>query len=217
MTSSDPSARYRQLRDEFWRGVGRAGDTSGPLGDVDEPSLWPDGASSYRRVTTAHAGIVATDGLSNPGTADDPGRAPGPGIELYVESVELTDRDADAGRWLVAALEECAGAVAGAAATVADALAEHELLSLEVTGADAPPEWVADGRLGVLLGIRLPGRSTGYDVDGVRVHVLSVTPLRPDELAVVADEGPQGRRRVAEALVSSGWYSYADTERPSVL
>ncbi len=217
MTSSDQRDRCRELRDEFWRGIGEPGDHRGPLGDVDEPSLWPDAASSYRQVTTAHAGVMTTDGLSNPATGDLPGAAPGLGLELYVESVELTVDDPDAGRWLVAALEECAGAVAGAAATVADALAEHELLSLEVSGADAPPEWVSDDRLGVLLGITLPGRPTGYDVDGARVHALSVTPLRPDELAVIAEEGAPGRRRVAEALVSSGWYSYADAERPSVL
>lgn len=217
MTSSDQRDRCRQLRDEFWRDVGEPGDRRGPLDDVDEPSLWPDGTSSYRQVTTAHAGVVSTDGLSNPTAGDVPGDAPGLGLELYVESVELTDDDPGAGRWLVSALEECAGAIVGAAATVADALAEHELLSLEVSGAGAPPGWVSDGRLGVLLGIRLPGRSTGYDVDGVRVHALSVTPLRPDELAVIADEGPPGRRRVAEALVSSGWYSYADAERSSVL
>ncbi|WP_277453676.1 hypothetical protein [Janibacter sp. DB-40] len=212
-TSSDPRDRCRELREEFWRGVGEPGESRGPLGDVDEPSLWPDGISAYRQVTTAHAGVVTTDGLSNPGSAG----APALGLELYVESVELTDTDPDAGRWLVAALEECAGAVAGAAPSVADALAEHELLSLEVSGAGAPSDWVSDGRLGVILGIRLPGRSTGYDVDGVRVDALSVTPLRPDELAVIAEEGPRGRQRVAEALASSGWYSYADAERPSVL
>uniref|UniRef100_UPI001330558B hypothetical protein n=1 Tax=Raoultella terrigena TaxID=577 RepID=UPI001330558B len=130
---------------------------------------------------------------------------------------ELTETDPEAGRWLVAALEECAGAVAGAAASVTAALVEHELLSLEVSGVDAPSDWVSDGRLGVILGIRLPGRSTGHYVEGVRVDVLSVTPLRQDELALIADEGPQGRQRVAEALVSSGWYSYADAERHSVL
>lgn len=217
MTASDPRDRSRQLRDEFWRAVGEPGESRGPLGDVDEPTLWPDGASSYRQVATAHAGVVTTDGLSNPGTTDVPGDAPGLGLELYAESIQLTDDDPDAGRWLVAALEECAGALAGAEPTLADALAEHELLSLEVTGDGAPSEWVSDGRLGVLLGIRLPGRSTGYDVDGARVHALSLTPLRPEELAVVTDEGPAGRRRVAEALIASGWYSYADAERPCVL
>lgn len=212
-TSSDPRDRCRELREEFWRGVGEPGESRGSLSDADEPSLWPDGVSSYRRVTTAHAGVVTTDGLSNPGATGEPAL----GLELYVESIELTETDPEAGRWLVAALEESAGAVAGAAATVTDALAEHELLSLEVSGADAPSDWVSDGRLGVILGIRLPGRSTGYEVDGVRVDALSVTPLRPDELAVITDEGPQGRHRVADALVSSGWYSYADAERPSVL
>ncbi|WP_338749305.1 hypothetical protein [Janibacter alittae] len=217
MTSSDPGNRCRRLRDEFWRAVGEPGRPRGPLGDVDEPSLWPDGASSYRRVVTTHAGVVTTDGLSNPMATDEPGDAPGLGIELYVESVELTGDDTGAGQWLVAVLEECAGAVAGAADTVAHALAEHDLLSLEVTGQGAPAAWVSDGRLGVLLGVRLPGRSTGYAVDGARVHALSVTPLRPEELAVVTTEGASGRRRIAEALAATGWYSYADTERPAVL
>lgn len=217
MTSLDLSNRCRQLRDEFWRGVGEPGDTRGALGDGDEPSLWPDGSSAYRQVATAHAGVVTTDGLSNPGPLDASDGAPGLGLELYVESIQLTDDDPDAGRWLVAALEECAGAVAGAGSTVADALAEHEVLSLEVPGEGAPAEWVREGRLGVLVGIRLPGRSAGFDIDEASVRALSVTPLRPEELAVITDEGPAGRRRVVEALVASGWYSYADAERPTVL
>lgn len=217
MTSSDLNDRRRELREEFWRGVGVPGHTRGPLDDTDEPSLWPGGVPSYRHVASAHAAIVATDGLSDPGSRDVPGEASGPGLELYIESIELTGDDTGAGRWLVAALEETAEAIAGAAPTVADALAGHELLSLEVSGQGAPSEWAPEGRLGVLLGVRLPGRGTGYEVDGERIHVLSVTPLRPEELDVITHEGPTGRRRVAEALVASGWYSYADAERPAVL
>lgn len=216
MTSSDLIDRLRRQRTEFWQGVGTVGATRDGHGDLDEPSLWPTRAASYLHVRTAHSGIVTTDGLSD--LPADPGAGPrGPGVELYVEGVDLLPEEPTSGRWLVDALAEAAGAVAGARSGIRDALADHDLLSMELSGRGAPEEWVADGRLGVLLGVRLPGRSTGFDLDGERVHVLSLTPIRPEELAVVTAEGTAGRTRVAAALADSGWYSYADAERPSVL
>ncbi len=210
MTSTDLTERFRQSRGEFWHAVGEPGATRGPLGAADQPALWPSGASGYVRVSTVHSGIVATDGLSDP-------VASGPGAEIYVESTELTEDDPGEARWLVTALEEAAGAIAGAADSFSSALAEHGLLSLELSAADVPEDWAAGGRLGALVGVELPGRTPGFEVDGDRVPALTFTPLRPSELAVITAEGPTGRRRVAEALAAQGWYSYADTLRPAVL
>lgn len=219
MTSPDLTDRCRERRDEFWRSVGQLGAHHDPLGEVDEPALWPAGSSAYVRVTTVHSGIVATDGLSDPTGPEAPGSAPalGLGLELYVESTELMAEDLGEARWLVSALEEAAGAVVGAAQSLGGALADHGLVSLELSGTDVPADWTADGRLGALVGVELPGRTPGFDVDGVAVSALTFVPLRPSELAVITAEGPEGRRRVAEALGSQGWYSYADTLRPAVL
>lgn len=187
------------------------------MGSADEPALWPSGTSAYVRVTTVHSGIVATDGLSDPVAQHEPGSLPGVGLELYVEGTELMDEDLGEARWLVTALEEAAGAVARAAESLPRALEDHGLLSLELSGADAPDEWTAGGSLGALLGVQLPGRTPGYEVDGVPVPVLAFSPLRPGELAAITAEGPEGRRRVADALAAQGWYSYADTQRPAVV
>ena len=233
MTSTDETTPARQQREDFWAAIGTVGAARAPLGDLDEGPLWPKGESAYLVVTTPHAGIVATDGL---------GEAPAdgtPGVELYVEGVELVEDAPDAGAWLVHALEETAGAVAAAGTSLGEALAEHDLLSVEVPGTRAPEEWLADGRLGVLIGVPLPGRATvlggasdsdedsdqesgpdsttGESVSGEPVRILAVTPLRPEELAVVTAEGAVGRRRISEALAAAGWYSYADAERPAVL
>ena len=217
MTSPDLTDRCRERRDEFWRGVGRLGAYEDPVADVDEPGRWPTGMSAYARVTTVHSGIVATDGLSDPTADDVPGAVPGLGLEIYVESTELMEEDLGEARWLVTALEEAAGALAGATESVGGALADHDLLSLELSGAGVPADWLSGGRLGALLGVELPGRPTGFDLDGRAVRVLTFSPLRPSELAVVTAQGPGGRRRVAEALAGQGWYSYADTQRPAVL
>lgn len=217
MTSTDLTDRCRELRDEFWRGVGRLGAYEDPVADVDEPGLWPTGSSAYARVTTVHSGIVATDGLSDPSAEDAPGSSPGLGLEIYVESTELMDDDLGEARWLVTALEEAAGALAGAGESIGAALADHDLLSLELSGAGVPADWLSDGRLGALLGVELPGRTAGFDLDGAAVRALTFTPLRPGELATVTAQGPGGRRRVADALAGQGWYSYADTQRPAVL
>ena len=41
--------------------------------------------------------------------------------------------------------------------------------------------------------------------------------LQSAEGPVVTAEGAAGRRRVAEGLAAQGWYSYADSTRPSVV
>lgn len=218
MTSTDLTERYRQSRGEFWHAVGEPGAPRGPLGEADQSALWPSGSSSYLRVSTVHSGIVATDGLSDPAVPTQPGQTgAGPGAEIYVESTELTEEHLGEARWLVTALEEAAGAIAGAPDSFASALAEHGLLSLELSATDVPEDWAADGRLGALVGVELPGRTPGFEIDGAQVRALTFTPLRPSELAVITAEGPAGRQRVAEALAGQGWYSYADTLRPAVL
>lgn len=208
--------RVRERRDEFWRGVGQLGAQRGALGDADEPALWPAGSSAYLHVETPHSGVIATDGLSDPSGDADESAAPGLGIEIYVEGRELVEGPEGEGRWLAVALEEAAGALAGAGASLGEALASHDLLSLELSAGEAPADWVLDGRLGALVGVELPGRGQAFDVDGGRVRALALTPLRPSELAVVTAGGAAGRRRIAEALAEAGWYSYADSTRPPV-
>lgn len=200
------------VRDEFWRGVGQVGARRRPVGDRDEAASWPTG-SAYVHITTPHSGILATDGLS--AAPVDEGGQPPLGLEIYVEGRELIPTVEGEGRWLVTALEEAAGALAAAGADqVAQVLADHALLSLELSAGEAPEDWVSDGRLGALIGVELPGRPQQL---GQHARALALTPLRPSELAVVTREGAAGRRRVAEALAGQGWYSYADSLRPAVL
>lgn len=136
--------RSQDLRDDFWRSVGMLGshlDLGAGPGRRDEPALWPGGAADYLRVLTEHTGIVATDGLSAP-TDDAPA---GLGIELSVEGRELAGTPGESqlpveARWLVDALAEVAGAVAGAGDSLAKARREEELLSVEIGGAGAPAD-----------------------------------------------------------------------------
>lgn len=208
--------RNSDRRDEFWRSVGQlAGhrEERSPFADGD---AWPSGRAGFLRVDTPYTGILASDGLSDPTDA----AATGLGVEAYLEGRELhgeTGGDLGPAEWLVTALEEVAAALAGAGGSLAPALRDHGLLSAEVSGEGAPREWVSGGRLGVLLGVELPGRSTSFDVDGATVRALTVVPLRPSELAVVTSDGPAGRLRVAGALAESGWHSYAESDRPAVL
>lgn len=206
--------RTRDARAQYWAGVGQVGAPQGALGDADEAALWPGGASGYVAVTTPHSGIVATDGLSAPAAG---GAGAGLGVEIYIEGRELLGGPQGEGRWLAAVVEEAAGALAGAGDSLGRALADHDLLSLELSGEHAPADWLADGRLGVLVGVELPGRPGEIDVDGTMVRTLTLVPLRPSELAAVRAEGAPARRRIADGLAGAGWYSYADSTRPPVV
>ncbi|WP_114203061.1 hypothetical protein [Janibacter anophelis] len=209
----EQTERTREQRAGYWRGIGQVGTQHGAVGDADEPALWPGGASAYIVVTTPHSGIVATDGLSDSGE----GGGPGLGVELYVEGRELVSGPMGEGRWLTGVLEEAAGALAGAGESLGRALADHAVLSLELSDEHAPDGWASDGRLGALVGVELPGRPAQFQVDDATVRVLTVVPLRPSELAVVRAEGAAGRARVAEGLAGQGWHSYADSTRPAVV
>ena len=105
----------------------------------------------------------------------------------------------------VVALEEAAGALAGATDSLGQALTDEAILSVELSGEHAPQDWLSDGRLGALVGVELPGRAGEIDLEGGRVRVLTLVPLRPSELAVVRAEAGAGRRRIAEALAGQGW------------
>lgn len=210
-TSAD---RSHDLRDDYWRAVGQLGSHLDPVSDASEPVLWPGGSPEYLQVLTEHTGIISTDGLSDPA---EQGSATGHGVELYIEGRELRDISDAAAGWLRAALEEAAGAVAGAGESLAQARQQHGVVSIEVSGGGAPQDWVSGGRLGLLVGVPLPGRPDRATLDGGEVEMLTVVPLRPSELAVITSEGPSGRARVIEALAGAGWHSYAEAARPAVL
>ena len=210
---SHDADRSRDLRDDLWRSVGELGSHLDPVGE-DTSALWPGGSAEYLQVRTEHTGIVTTDGLSDPGQD----RPTGLGVEIYVEGRELAEAPLPVeARWLQGVLEEAVEAVAPDGAGLGAALERHGVLSLELSGAGAPADWVSGGRLGVLLGVPLPGRADSLTLDGGQVRLLTLVPLRPSELAVITAEGPAGRERVVAALAGSGWHSYVESARPAVL
>ena len=75
-------------------------------------------------------------------------------MDIDMNALRALERDKDIPLTvLVDALEEAAGAVAGAAASLAEALDAHDLLSVELSGEHAPADWVDDGRLGALIAL----------------------------------------------------------------
>ncbi len=203
--TDDHLQQNRTERAAYWRGVGQLETvpTIRPARGGDP--TWPGGSPTFLTVVTPYAGVYASDGLSDAA-----------GVEVYVEGRELVPGSSEGGDWLRDLLEELASSLAGAGDVRAE-IVEHGLLSVDLEVPSAPEDWRSDGHVSALLGIHLPGRELAAAVGGGFVPVLTVSPLRPSERAVIEAEGGAGRRRVADALAASGWHSYAETARPAVL
>ncbi len=207
------SASTQAAREDYWRTVGEVEAQRVTREPLDGDPSWPAGPPTFVRVRTAHAGILASDGLS---AAADAQRPTGLGLEVYLEGRELAGELPAEAQWLGAVLEEVATAVAGAGASAREALDAHELLTIAVGANGAPADWAPDHRVVVLLGVEMPGRERGFSAGGPEVRMVTVTPLRPTE-AATALTGADGRSQVAAALAGSGWHSYAETARPAVV
>jgi hypothetical protein len=113
-------------------------------------------------------------------------------------------------------------------------LDELGLISMELDGDGLPEEWQTEvagaprldleegsdqtGRgAGVLLGVGGPTVPATFALDGGDVRLVTVTLLRPAELAHILEDPENGRAEVAARLRAAGHHHVSSLRRPSVI
>ncbi|MGT2425641.1 DUF805 domain-containing protein [Amnibacterium kyonggiense] len=192
-----------------WRAIGRVDRVQATLG------MQP----SWRR--QAYLVVRRDDGveiLTTHGLGEEEGAAPlGAGAEVYLAGRGLgatPEEVADGWRFtLVAAVARRIGA---SGMHLPAELEQYGALSMSVP-ADAPPAWrAADGGVGVLIGVGLPGVPETVATTAGEVRLVGLVPLRPDELQRILDGGRDARSAIAGRLAALPPAVLTDPERPAV-
>ncbi len=210
-------------RDAAWKSVGVLDDDV--IAPFIDPGLmggpmWPGTRQAFVRTRRDDGiGIVASDGLADPFHGDGP--STGLGAEVYLASTAFDHgviTGASSTRQFTA-LSSLARAVAGNESFLGPMLETYGTISMTLRGSDGAPEgWLDDdGAISVIIGVNLLGVPASVAVQGIEVLLVGVLPLRPDELALIPDEGAPARRRIADALRGLTAAQVASLERPSVL
>ena len=179
---------------------------------------WPALRQSFLVIRTDVAAIVASDGLSDPW--DDGGPTTGNGAELYLASDTLTGVEVADMRdhWRFNALYEAAQTVAGIASDLPAAITTHGCLSMESVQPEADGEWAdTSGRVGLLLGVPLPGVPATVSSVAGEIALVGVVVLRPDELEYAVGGGADARAELASRLGKLSAADLVSSARHSVL
>jgi hypothetical protein len=191
----------------------------GGLGEVErvEPRLGTQ--PSWR--SQGYVVVRLPDGteiLSTNGLGETEGAAAlGPGAEVYLAGRGLgATREAVADGWRFTIVAAVARRIGASGMHLPAELEQYGALSMSVP-ADAPEGWRgADGGIGVLIGVGLPGVPEAVATAAGEVRLVGLTPLRPDELQRILDGGREARSSIASRLASLPPETLTDPDRPSV-
>lgn len=158
------------------------------------------------------------DVLTTTGLAEAEGAAAlGAGAEVFLASPDLGATAADvAAGWRFTIVAAVARRLAASGMHLPAELEQYGALSMSVP-ADAPADWrSADGGVGVLLGVGLPGLPETVATAAGEVRLVGLVPLRPDELRRILDGGRDARADVAARLASLPPSQLTAADRPAV-
>jgi len=171
---------------------------------------WPT-RPAWQCIRAGKQTIVASSGLANPFREAD-----GPNVGFGVEiAVATTD---DAKDFSPAQLLETVQAVCFQAADDGRFDLRHEKFGVFLIGvrwvSDAFPGWLdADGTLGFLVGMPIPGVSTTISLPASTAKLLTAKLLSPAEYAYVAAHGESGARELIERFQRDGTYHLSSLRR----
>jgi uncharacterized membrane protein YhaH (DUF805 family) len=191
----------------------------GRLGRVErvEPRLGVQ--PSWRRqgyvlVRLADGGdVLSTNGLG----ASEGAAALGAGAEVYLAGQDLgPSPEAVADGWRFTIVAAVARRIGASGMHLPAELEQYGALSMTVP-ADAPQEWrTADGSVGVLIGVGLPGVPESVATTAGEVRLVGLVPLRPDELQRILDGGREARSAIASRLAALPPEQLVAADRPAV-
>lgn len=222
-TRSDHDAavdRAVGARRAAWGGIGRIDDTV--LAHAINPAFlggprWPAFRQAFVHVELPDGRrLVATDGLSDPWEDDPAGTGLGAELVLVHDDVPA-DVAAVADSWVFQLLYQAAQNLVFQGSGFVAGIERYGALSMSIPGAIAPQSWTDVDEVGVLLGVRLPGLPGGMTLPSGEIRLLSVLPLRDDELEEILDGGATARREIAARLERLDAAGLASGTRRSVL
>lgn len=207
--SADPAPAPDDALLAAWRQVGEVERVEPRLGV--QPSWRSQGYVVVRRSDGVE--ILSTNGLAETEGA----AALGAGAEVHLAGRGLGETpEAVADGWRFTIVAAVARRIGASGMHLPAELEQYGALSLSVP-ADAPAGWRgADGAVGVLIGVGLPGVPEAVATAAGEVRLVGLTPLRPDELQRILDGGREARSTIASRLASLPPEALTDPDRPSV-
>ncbi|GAA4747388.1 hypothetical protein GCM10025783_19370 [Amnibacterium soli] len=159
------------------------------------------------------ADVLATNGLG----ASEGAAALGAGAEVYLAEADLgATPEAVADGWRFTIVAAVARRIGASGMHLPAELEQYGTLSMTVP-ADAPQDWrTADGTVGVLIGVGLPGVPESVATAAGEVRLVGLVPLRPEELQRILDGGREQRSTIAARLASLPPEQLVSAERPAV-
>jgi uncharacterized membrane protein YhaH (DUF805 family) len=206
---SDPALAPDDALLAAWRSVGEVERVEARLGT--QPSWRQQGYLLIRR----HDGI---DVLSTNGLGEAEGAAAlGAGAEVYLAAGDLGATAADVtDGWRFTIVAAVARRIGASGMHLPAELEQYGALSMSVP-ADAPADWrSADGGVGVLVGVGLPGVPEAVATAAGEVRLVGLTPLRPDELQRILTDGREARAAISAALAALPPEQLTAADRPAV-
>ncbi len=162
---------------------------------------------------TAGGDVLSTNGLG----PSEGAAALGTGAEVYLAGQDLGPTpEAVADSWRFTIVAAVARRIGASGMHLPAELEQYGALSMTVP-ADAPQDWrTADGSVGVLIGVGLPGVPESVATAAGEVRLVGITPLRPDELQRILDGGREARSTIAARLGALPPEQLVSAERPAV-
>ncbi|WP_199706328.1 DUF805 domain-containing protein [Amnibacterium setariae] len=207
--AADTAPRPADALTAAWSALGEVERVEPRLGV--QPSWRRQGYLFVRRPDGAD--VLTTDGLGEAEGA----AALGAGAEVYLASPELgATREAVADGWRFTIVAAVARRIGASGMHLPAELEQYGALSMSVP-ADAPADWRgADGGVGVLVGVGLPGVPEAVATAAGEVRLVGLVPLRPEELQRILDGGREARRSVAARLAALPPAQLTAPDRPAV-
>ncbi len=209
-------------RDIYWDQIGDTDPDLLSVAPKTGTSSWPSGRQIFRLVRTGNSLIIASDGLSDPfEQGAGPADCNGFGLEAFIEIPGWQDVDADRVKtsWAFRAIEAFCKVVVRSGG-LADTLARHGVLSLELPAGTCPPKWSdpsQTGKPGALVGVpRAPGLTKMQGMPLSTVAVVPLTLLHAEEVAACIEGGKAERQSLATDLLTTGTGHYSKPSRPSL-
>jgi hypothetical protein len=211
------------LRENFWKQIGDL--HTDVLSHLINPAFlggaeWPSFRQAFLTVKAGENTIIASDGLSDPfEEADDTGNESdvnGFGLEFYVETPDKVGNVKESWQFdLVYQMSQ----FAASHGNIEGVLEQYNgLLTTELYNVRVPADFINnEERVGVFLGLEGGAVKGKLALSLSEIKLVNIKLLTLAELEYAAQNGPEGRTRLAQLFKEQGNPTFSSLDRPSVI